>query len=61
MLCDIEETSLRNNGKDYTAILSNQINKNAEYNQSLSLSTNDVRRIEYNYNMAKKIVSGDQI
>lgn len=61
VLCDIEETSLRNNGKDYTAILSNQINKNAEYNQSLSLSTNDVRRIEYNYNMAKKIVSGDQI
>ena len=58
VLCDYEEeiVTLLAGKTDFYEKLKNTIEQNDEYNYSLSMSTNDVKRVEYNYKMAGELL-----
>lgn len=60
-LCDIDGSEIKEKtGKaDYKELIVEQIQEDVEYSRALSMSTNDVRHVEYNYDVAKKILFGE--
>lgn len=61
VLCDMDRKLImeKAGSADYKSILSEAINTNMNYANSLSMSTNDSRRVLFNYQMAKQIIDKD--
>ena len=61
VLCDMTRETIKEKASkaDYKRILSDRIDKDVEYANALSMSTNDVKRVVFNYQTAKQIIDGD--
>ena len=60
VLCDIQTNELQKYqiGNKLLEALKTEIASNDQYNKSLSMATNDVRNVDYSFNIAKKLLNG---